>query len=258
MKNMPKNNQGYPSRLTVIRLDTATSTNDYIKNDIERFREDFPVMVISPEQTGGRGRENRTWQSKANLGIYVSFGVHIRRPENVSVLSSAVGVAAVRSLRALAPVAAQLKWPNDIMFCNQKLGGILIENMIGEDEVTSVIGIGLNLNHLRRDFSAELSRSATSVRLITGRKVSIEETARILSRNLLDTVDEVNGGQGASIIGMANRYSECYLDKEISFSQNRKTIRGVFRGIHPDGGLILEIEDGIRQILYSGEIKTQS
>lgn len=104
-----------------------------------------PVLLAAEEQTAGRGRRGRRWHSPRGAGITFSLAAPIRRPlRELAALSLVAGVAAARALRALgAPVA--LKWPNDLLAADAKLGGILVETRGG----IAVIGVGVNCRRVQ-------------------------------------------------------------------------------------------------------------
>ena len=109
-----------------MRADSVTSTQDVAR--------DLPVgsIVIADHQTAGRGRLDRRWEAPPGTALLVSFVLEPR-----PLLSLAVGVAAAQ---ACGP-AVRLKWPNDLLLGERKLGGILVEVTAGK----AVCGIGVNL-----------------------------------------------------------------------------------------------------------------
>lgn len=116
-------------------LERCASTNMLIAERLAR-----PVLLAAEEQTAGRGRRGRRWHSPAGAGITFSLGVRVMRPaRELAGLSLVAGVAVARALRALG-APASLKWPNDLVAGEAKLGGILVETR----DCFAVIGIGLN------------------------------------------------------------------------------------------------------------------
>jgi len=131
----------------------------------------FPegTAVMAEEQISGRGTKGRSWHSARGKGLYVSF---ILRPSpgSLNLLPAAAGLAAAEAVQMLSGVRVRLKWPNDLVFNGQKLGGILCEGgSSGQKLSWTVAGIGLNLNHRQADLPRELSGQATSLFIITGK-----------------------------------------------------------------------------------------
>lgn len=104
-----------------------------------------PVLLAAEEQTGGRGQRGRRWHSAAGRDVAFSLSYDVRRPaRELAALSLVAGVAAATALRALGVGAASLKWPNDLMAGDAKLGGILVETRAAGTATRAVFGIGIN------------------------------------------------------------------------------------------------------------------
>jgi BirA family biotin operon repressor/biotin-[acetyl-CoA-carboxylase] ligase len=104
------------------------------------------TLIIANEQTAGRGREGRTWQSAPGGGLWLTL---IERPQDTSgigVLSLRVGLVAAEALDRFAAEPIRLKWPNDLYIDRGKLGGILVEARWRESALEWVaIGLGINI-----------------------------------------------------------------------------------------------------------------
>ena len=246
----------FPGELHFISLPRCDSTNNYIKRNFKSLQERLPVLVTSGLQTAGRGREQRTWVSPPGQGLYSSFGFKLDSVRNLNFLPLAVGISVIEALNSAAGVRLGLKWPNDILHENKKIAGILIENVITEEEIFSIAGIGINLNQDTADFPEELRERAVSLKMISGVAFSPEAINPVLARVLFGWLEKLKGDGGNEIIDTANGFSRFLMNKPISFHQpsGNKRIAGIFKGINHDGGLILEDESGNNTIYYSGEI----
>src|SRR5687768_11873608 len=120
-------------------VERCTSTNDLL------LKENNTVLLAAEEQTAGRGRRGRRWHSAPGAGLTFSLASRIRRPaRELAALSLVAGVAAARALRGLGVTGAALKWPNDLLAGDAKLGGILVETRGSGSACVAVIGIGIN------------------------------------------------------------------------------------------------------------------
>ncbi len=124
------------------------------------------TVVVADEQTAGRGRGSNRWASPPGLGLYFSL---LLRP-SASVIATPVlgvlgGVAAVHAVRRTAGLDAMLKWPNDVLVDDHKVGGVLADatNLPG-GETAAVIGIGLNVDHTPADLPGDTPIPAASLR----------------------------------------------------------------------------------------------
>jgi biotin-[acetyl-CoA-carboxylase] ligase BirA-like protein len=135
--------------LTTIELDECGSTNDEAWNYAPG-----PTLIITNRQTRGRGRQGRHWQAGSDGNIAASLVIP-PPPDHLTWIPLAAGVAMIEALTQAAELipgadlsGLRLKWPNDIMWNDFKMGGILCESRVhGESIAGIVIGVGLNLTH---------------------------------------------------------------------------------------------------------------
>jgi BirA family transcriptional regulator, biotin operon repressor / biotin---[acetyl-CoA-carboxylase] ligase len=153
----------------------TASTNT---NALEAAREGAPhgSVFFADEQTAGRGRGDHNWQSAAGQGLYVSV---ILRPsiavEHMPLIPLAAGLAAAQAIGIATALEVDLRWPNDLLIGDRKVGGILVESKTEAGvPAFAVVGIGINVH--QRSFDANLSTPATSLEL---------ELRRTLSRQAL-------------------------------------------------------------------------
>jgi BirA family biotin operon repressor/biotin-[acetyl-CoA-carboxylase] ligase len=126
-------------------LESTTSTLD-VAHRIAAEGAPAGTLVVANEQTAGRGRGGKSWQSYPGAGIWLTL---IERPADTSglgVLSLRVGLAVAEALDRFAPEPIRLKWPNDLYIDRGKLAGILVEARWREQAVEWVsIGLGVNV-----------------------------------------------------------------------------------------------------------------
>jgi len=167
----------------LIKLNATTSTNDYLKQRRLEGKCNDGDLVWTTYQTAGRGQSNKVWESEAgnslSVSIYRAFGEY--SPELPFSISSAFATAIVSALKLLSVPELNIKWPNDILSCNKKIGGILIENTFKNNKLTnSILGFGLNVNQL--DFSK--FPHAASLSSLTKKKWNIENVLEALIHSL--------------------------------------------------------------------------
>ncbi|MEN8153105.1 MAG: biotin--[acetyl-CoA-carboxylase] ligase [Acidobacteriota bacterium] len=246
----------FPPILKVVRLKECTSTNDYIKENITALENKSPLLVTAENQTKGKGRENRKWHSFPGKGLYSSFLFRFPIETKINFLSLAAGIAAAESINSLTGISPELKWPNDIEFRGKKIGGILIENLIGKDFINSISGIGINISCSRNDFPAELSGSAISILEITGKKFALKNMNIKLSSSLLRWVTKLREGETETIMKKYSGYMKHKKGDEVTFHQTGENIKGHFAGLDKTGGIIIRLSNGKLETFYSGEIST--
>jgi BirA family biotin operon repressor/biotin-[acetyl-CoA-carboxylase] ligase len=169
--------------MTIIKLDAIDSTNDYLKQlSKEKVLENYTI-VMAKEQTNGKGQMGAKWISEPGKNLIMSVLVKDLPLDMISIfdLNAAVAIAAINTLSMSYYPSGKIKWPNDIMAENKKVGGILVENMFKPNGTfTSVVGFGLNLNQT----NFENLPNASSMITVTGKEWNLEETATLFVKML--------------------------------------------------------------------------
>ena len=174
-----------------ITLDSVDSTNNYAKTlpvDPDNTR---PVVVITDNQTAGRGQRGNSWESEPGANLTFSLVVYPRwmSPARQFELSMLVSLGIINGLRAYVdnPEWLKIKWPNDIYFGNRKLAGILIENSVSEQCIErSIIGIGLNIN--QKEFCSD-APNPISLCHVTGFDVNRDSVLNNVVENIIDMLE---------------------------------------------------------------------
>ncbi len=119
------------------------------------------VLVVAEKQLRGRGRLGRAWASPPG-GLWFTLGLRLPGGE-LPPVSLAAGLAVAETLDTFTGLAVGVKWPNDLIVGGRKLGGILVENMVGPGELEVYVGVGLNVNNPASQMPQELGGMATSL-----------------------------------------------------------------------------------------------
>jgi BirA family transcriptional regulator, biotin operon repressor / biotin---[acetyl-CoA-carboxylase] ligase len=202
------------------------------------------AVAVCDVQTGGRGRLGRGWEAPAETAVLCSTLLRPPAGRKIAELSLVGGLAAAEAVERATGLAAQIKWPNDVMLNRRKVAGVLAEAI--EDAV--VLGIGLNVNQTRDDLPAEAATAPGSLRTADG---VVRERAPVLA-DLLATLERHydawrEDGLGALYEGLGSR----------DFLRGRKIrvdgSEGFGVAIDRNGRLEVEI-GGERRLLESGEV----
>lgn len=212
------------------------------------------TVILTEEQTAGRGRMNRKWLSPAKENILVSILLKPEiKVENIYSLTLALAVAGIDTVKKTSGLNPMIKWPNDIYLNNKKLAGILTEFKIrGKYPAYVILGMGLNVNW-NPDKEKKMLFSSTSI---------FNETGKVTSRNQL-------------IAGILKHFEKMYNDiinermedfnnrcnilslltgKDVSVDTGEGNIKGKAIGIDKDGGLLLEGQDGNIMKILNGDV----
>ncbi|KAB7622838.1 biotin--[acetyl-CoA-carboxylase] ligase [Alkalilimnicola sp. S0819] len=230
---------------------SADSTNAVLMSAARSGAAD--QALFAEWQTLGRGRRGRGWI--APPGRSLCFSILLQMPVlpcSVAALSLAVGVAVVERLETLGIIGLALKWPNDLLAPEGKLGGILLE-MVGEPEgpCTVVVGIGLNLalTAAERDV---IQQPASDLRSLTGRLPGRNRLAAELVSAVRQSAELY---KQAGFAPFRERWSgyDAYAGREVVLHLPTGTVSGVAQGIDEQGSLRLKTTQGLR-LFGSGEV----
>jgi BirA family biotin operon repressor/biotin-[acetyl-CoA-carboxylase] ligase len=237
----------------IVRVESCPSTNDLAK-DLALSGETEGTVVISEEQTQGKGTKGRSWFSARRKGLYLSVILTPPSPE-ISLLPLVAGLAVSDAIFSSVGIRIGLKWPNDLVWEGKKLGGLLCESGYLGNRVNYVIlGLGLNVSHGKDDFPEEIRQQAVSLKLITKE----EPDEKALLENLWQALNHWYGqflqGKKEGIISAFQERSALPLGSEVTLTLDGEEISGIYKGINSQGGLVLE-RGGEERAFFSAEIK---
>ena len=234
---------------------TIGSTNDRAL-DLAAAGEPEGALVLAEEQTGGRGRRERAWHSKARLGIYASI---VLRPmvaaPRAPLFTFTAAVAIAAALREVSGLAATIKWPNDVVIGRRKIAGILAETRGSEPTIRDmVLGLGINVNHGGEDFTPEILERATSVRVETGGSADRAALLASVLEGLERRYARLLGGQAGEILREWESFSALPHGRSVVVQGPAGRIEGRVAGVDEEGALLLALQDGRRVRVPFGEI----
>lgn len=236
-------------------LESVGSTNDYLKVLGNEGCENGTV-VASREQTKGKGRLGRVWQTKKDDGIAFSFLLRPNMtPSEVSSVTPLAGLAVCKAIREYTKLDCMIKWPNDIIVGRKKLVGILTEMSAEFDAVEYIItGIGINVEHT--SFPEEIAYKATSILLETGRHIDKNEFLACVLTHIEEEFMKNDLKLTPSALG---EYTDmcATIGKNVTFNRGTRHISGMAVGIESDGELKIMLSDGTVCKVNSGEVTVQ-
>lgn len=241
----------------VVYFEEIDSTNNYAK---KIAHEGCPhgTIVVAEKQTSGRGRVGREWKSSNSEGLWFSLVLRPDlEPENVQIVTLAASIAVIEGISDLQGIVCGIKWPNDIILDNCKLGGILTELSAEPGHVNFVVvGIGININQDANAFDEEIRHKATSLRIHTGAYIPrVKVLGSILTR-FEEIYKIMLQGNTQEIINRWSKYSVT-LGKEVRLSIKEEEYIGTAQNIAFDGKLVVKCNDGIVREISAGEIQVR-
>jgi BirA family transcriptional regulator, biotin operon repressor / biotin---[acetyl-CoA-carboxylase] ligase len=247
---------GVRTRLDALLVEwSLESTNTKLLDSLPP-RAGTAMVVLAEHQTGGRGRRGRGWVAPPGGALCLSLAWQFAdMPADLSALSLVTGMCAADALRSLDVGGVRLKWPNDLVTANGKLGGILIE-MRAEagGPVHVVIGIGLNvlLDAAAREAVKASGNVADDLR---AHRDPVPDRNAMVAALLARLVPALETFPRAGFAPHMARWNEldALKDREVRIENAGELTRGVARGIDAHGALLVETPGGVRRFI-SGEV----
>jgi BirA family biotin operon repressor/biotin-[acetyl-CoA-carboxylase] ligase len=251
----PPLDPGAISALVKGRVGAALFLHDAVASTMVKARElaaedgCHGAAVLAEEQVAGRGRYGRGWSSPRRLGLYISVVLEKRYlSPRLSLLPLMAGVAVTDAIAAVAGVAAEMKWPNDLLWKGAKLGGILGE-AYGEPAAV-VLGFGVNVFQCVYDFPRRVIYPATSLAQAGAGRVDRNALAAEML-NSLDRWLERWLKDGPEPVMAAWRERNVTLGRRIRIAGTG--VAGVAVDLTEDGALVVEDHTGRRRVFYSAD-----
>jgi BirA family biotin operon repressor/biotin-[acetyl-CoA-carboxylase] ligase len=242
----------------VSRLDVAWSMASTNTELVERpYPPQGQTEVLLAEfQTAGRGRRGRTWLAPPGGAVCLSLSWTFPQvPRDAGSLSLAIGVSVLRALEALGIVDIRLKWPNDVLIADKKLGGILIElRAEAAGPAGVVVGIGLNValgGELLKKIAAT-GLQAIDLATVARAPVSRNALAGRLIENCIAGLVEFEQ-EGLRPFVEKWRDADALRGRQLAVHSGDEVVRGLARGIDLSGALLVETPLGLQKF-YSGEV----
>ena len=237
----------------IYKVKSVDSTNNYAAKLLKQTKIPFGAVIMSYNQTDGKGQRDTNWESNAGENLLISVVLDMKNipVSNIFYLSKSMALAVRACVSQITALECMVKWPNDIMVRNQKVAGILIENQWRRQEISSsVVGIGLNVN--QTSFSSDIN--ATSLCNITLDKYDLEEVLEVLCEKMELYYAKFKNGEYSIIdkeyhgfLFNYNVWSSYSIDGGIFEAKNR--------GVVETGQLQLELKSGQLQLFELKEIK---
>lgn len=209
-------------------------------------------LVIAEKQTQGKGRMGKAWESPKQEGIWMSF---ILKPQitadKIPQITIIAGLAMCKAIREVTHLEAGIKWPNDLVVNNKKVCGILCEMVKGYEDLSVIVGVGVNVNS--KKFPDDLPYASSLY--LEGNTIYKRET---IIKCFLEHFEKeyLIYSETLSLEKMILDYKNCCinLNKQVRILEGKKEFIGIVRDIDTEARLIVEKEDSSKQTILSGEV----
>lgn len=225
----------------ILYFETLDSTQTYLKNHFETL--DDKTVVVTDQQTAGRGRFDRQWISQPG-GLYFSV---LLKPAKTDFLANLTQLMALSVCQAAEKYALQpnLKWPNDVQVSGKKLCGILSEAIAQNGHIACVV-LGVGINIAQKDLS-HVGQPAVSLRelgVIVDKNQFLQDVLDLFFQSYPAVVAE-----GFPVIRPAYIERFPFLGKQIAVKNGTSAVTGIAHDLSPRGTLLLQTRSGTQEIL---------
>ena len=237
-----------------IFLDTVSSTNEYAMKTLAKSDPPENICLYTYNQSAGRGQIGRKWFGDTDKNIACSYVVHPHNllAKNQFYLNQAFSLAVHDLISSYVDKPVRIKWPNDIYVEDKKIAGILIQNVLRAESISSsILGVGINVN--TTDFPPNIP-NPTSLAIVSGKSFELHPLVYKLSDLVEHRLQQLTLNKES----LAKAYDALLYRKDVehSFTIDNESQKGIIRGVLPDGKLELEMHGkrhyfGFREIRFN-------
>jgi BirA family biotin operon repressor/biotin-[acetyl-CoA-carboxylase] ligase len=241
--------------IATIEFDVTDSTNERAKVYTKETWDGEPVLFIANEQTNGRGRYSRKFHSKKGAGVYLSL---LFKPNNdinnTTAVTALSAISMIKAIQEQVNANIKIKWVNDLILGEKKLGGILIEGAINPVTKTYdylIAGIGVNLYSV--ELEEEIQSIATSLEYETGRKIEKSTLVRAFASYFVEGLKSLDSDE------LFNEYRErlITLGKEVTVKTVTEEYDAIALRLNRDYSISVITPDGKEKHIYTGEVSVK-
>lgn len=239
----------------IIYFPETDSSNTQVKRLAENGGENG-MVVVTDKQTAGKGRRGRAWISPSGNCYFSMLLYPDVKVDRASMITLIAAMAVAKAVRDTEGIETMIKWPNDVVVNGKKICGILTESSTDLEYIQYVVvGIGINCN--QREFDEEIRNMATSICLENGREV---RRARLLA-SFFECFEEYYDVflETEDLSRLSDEYNELLInrgrDVKIIEGDKERILKALM--INNTGGLIVENEEGDREVIISGEVSVR-
>jgi BirA family biotin operon repressor/biotin-[acetyl-CoA-carboxylase] ligase len=231
---------------SLVKLPEIDSTNNYLKKLLSNTK---PLaegtVIMADHQFAGRGQQSNVWEAEKgkNLTISILLNPSFLNLHQQFYLNKAVSLGINDCLRGIIGEDCKIKWPNDIYYKNQKLGGVLVENIIsGHSIKTSIVGIGINVN--QQNFGDSVER-AISLSKILHQDYDLNDLLNQLCKNIENRYLQLK--EHATDCLDDDYLNRLYRLNEVNqYLIGDKLYKGTIKGVTEQGLLLLQTDDEVK------------
>lgn len=233
-------------------FDTLTSTNQHLMQQAQ-LGAASATACLAEHQSQGKGRRGRQWISPFASNLYLSLLWRFNEaPRALGALPLGVAVAVCDALQQQGYPDIQIKWPNDLLYRGQKLGGILVE-MAGDPTGRCHVVVGIGINVQMPTKQPDIDQPWTSLDQIGQQTPSRNDLATRILAQVATLLQQTEQHGSHETLLEQWRQRDAYANQPVRLLRGEQIITGIARGIDDEGNLLLDTQDTLQRF-HSGEI----
>ncbi len=224
-----------------IKLNLVDSTNNYAMQQVKNGIAKHGTAYFSYEQTAGKGQRNKQWLSCKGENIILSIVLEANQffVEQKFFLNVITALCVKNLFNKYTTDKIEIKWPNDIYWCDRKAAGILVENIVAGNKIQcSIAGFGVNINQTQFDV---MLKNPVSLKQITGKNYDVIKLAKELCLMLQDKYVQLMNNDVEALMNEYNQYLY-KRDLMIKFKKDDAVFEGCVLAVDDIGRLIIKTE----------------
>lgn len=209
------------------------------------------TLVLAERMTKGRGRMGRRWVADVG-GLWFTLILKPKFIKGLQLLSLAAGLSVALSVRSFLGIEAKVKWPNDVIYNERKLAGVLVESKVEADVIKYVLlGIGLNVNN---NLPQDLKQTAITLKDLVGYNIPRIPLLKLILKYIDKYYDLLIKGLYKKISDDWEKCSSTVGRYVKVCTVNGEVLEGIAEGINDDGSLVLRLRNGSKISIYAGDV----
>lgn len=231
-------------------VENCSSTQDIAETLAEQGVSEG-TLVLAERMTKGRGRMGRRWVADVG-GLWFTLILKPKFIKGLQLLSLVAGLSVALSVRSFLGIKAKVKWPNDVIYNERKLAGVLVEGKVEADVIKYVLlGIGLNVNN---NLPQDLEQSAITLRDLVGYNIPRIPLLRLVLKYTDKYYDLLIKGLYKKVLSDWKKHSSTIGKYVKVYTINGEILEGVAEDISDEGLLILKLMNGSKTSIYAGDV----
>ncbi len=233
---------------------TIDSTNTVAAMFAEKGEKEG-MVVVADSQVRGRGRFGRSWVSPPGVNVYMSIVLRPEmEPKDATLITLMSAVACTLALRRVTGLHITIKWPNDLMVSEKKIGGILTETRMDSKRIEyAVTGIGINVNMDLDVLPDVVKEVATSIKMETGRLFSRAEIIQEVLNEINDWYNILKEKRHSEITSQWEQLTST-IGRNVEIIIGSEALKGIAESITDEGLLILRLPSGASRVIQYGDL----